>query len=143
QLEDLATNKSIGSAKRSREIGRIRDLLETQPFASHLHQIFTFHSRAADALEVYWEANRLPRYEIADDNRSSVVWLQGIKDDEQVALLLKTYLEPHRLEDVADELLPFEADTLAVLRRRSAGRPGILLAEAQQLFAAAAERELG
>ena len=42
QLEDLAINKSITSAKRSREIGRIRDLLESEPYASRAHWIFTF-----------------------------------------------------------------------------------------------------
>ena len=31
QLEDLATNKSLSSARRRREIGRIRDLMENEP----------------------------------------------------------------------------------------------------------------
>src|SRR5208282_6827349 len=44
QLEDLATNKALAASKRRREIGRIRDLLETQPYASMLHQTFTFHA---------------------------------------------------------------------------------------------------
>ena len=66
QLEDLATNKSINSAKRSREIGRIRDLLEGAPYAGRLHFVFTFHNTAAQVLERFWSviaslASKSPR----------------------------------------------------------------------------------
>ena len=47
QLEDLATNKALSAAKRRREIGRIRDLMETEPYASMLHMTYTFHATAA------------------------------------------------------------------------------------------------
>lgn len=139
QLEDLATNKSIGSAKRSREIGRIRDLMEIEPYTSRLHFVFTFHNTAAKVLERFWEVNRLPRFEIAPDNTSAVVVLRGLSNDEQVAELLRVYLDDKRLEHVEDSLLPFEPDALSVLRQVSDGRPGILLASAHEILQRAAE----
>ena len=65
QLEDLATNRSVTAPKRSREIGRIRDLLESAPYATRLHMIFTFHNRAAQVLDRFWEENRLPSFEVS------------------------------------------------------------------------------
>lgn len=143
QLEDLATNKSITSAKRSREIGRIRDLLETEPYASRAHWVFTFHNSAAIVLERFWEQNRLPRFEIAPDNTASVVVLRGLSNDDQVAQLLKVYLGDRRLEETDDELLPFKPDALTVLREVSQGRVGIVLRQAHELINAAAERGRG
>jgi hypothetical protein len=143
QLEDLATNKSITSAKRSREIGRIRDLLEAEPYASRAHWVFTFHNSAAIVLERFWELNRLPRFEIAPDNTASVVVLRGLSNDDQVAELLKVYLEEKRLEPVDDELMPFKPDALAVLREVAQDRVGIVLSRAHELFNAAAERGRG
>jgi hypothetical protein len=143
QLEDLATNKSITSAKRSREIGRIRDLLEVQPYASRAHWVFTFHNSAAIVLERFWEQNRLPRFEIAPDNTASVVVLRGLSNDDQVAELLKVYLEEKRLEPVDDELMPFKPDALAVLREVAQDRVGIVLSRAHELYNAAAERGRG
>jgi hypothetical protein len=142
QLEDLATNKSINSAKRSREIGRIRDLLESAPYAARLHFVFTFHNTAAQVLERFWSVNRLPRFEIAPDNTASVVVLRGLSNDDQVAELLKVYITDKRLEHADDELLPFEPDTLGLLRTVSQGRVGILLGKAHELLNAAAERGL-
>jgi hypothetical protein len=139
QLEDLATNKSINSAKRSREIGRIRDLLEGGPYVGRLHFVFTFHNTAGQLLERYWEINRLPRFEIAPDNTASVVVLRGLSNDDQVAELLKVYMSDKRLEGVEDDLLPFEPDSLAVLRDVSRGRVGILLGKAHELLNAAGE----
>lgn len=143
QLEDLAVNKSVTSQKRSREIGRIRDMLEDEPYASRVHHVFTFHNSAAMVLQRYWEQNRLPRFEIAADNTASVVVLRGLSRDDQVAELLKVYLEERRLEPVEDELLPFTPDTLGVLRQVSQGRVGILLRQAHQLLEAAALRGRG
>jgi hypothetical protein len=143
QLEDLATNKSITSAKRSREIGRIRDLLEGEPYASRAHWVFTFHNSAARVLERPWELNRLPRFEIAPDNTASMVVLRGLSNDDQVAELLKVYLEARRLEPVDDDLLPFKPDALAVLREVAQDRVGIVLSRAHELFNAAAERGRG
>ena len=77
QLEDLATNKALAASKRRREIGRIRDLLETQPYASMLHQTFTFHATAAMALDSYWEQNRLPSFEDNPANQAAVTVLRG------------------------------------------------------------------
>ena len=139
QLEDLATNKSINSAKRSREIGRIRDLLEGGGYAGRVHFVFTFHNTAAKVLERFWEVNRLPRFEIATDNTASVVVLRGLSNDDQVAELLKVYLSDKRIESIDDELLPFEPEALGVLREVSQGRVGILLAKAHELLNAAAE----
>jgi hypothetical protein len=143
QLEDLATNKSITSAKRSREIGRIRDLLEAEPYASRAHWVFTFHNSAAIVLERFWEQNRLPRFEIAPDNTASVVVLRGLGNDDQVAALLKVYMEEKRLEPVDDELMPFKPDALAVLREVAQDRVGIVLSRAHELYNAAAERGRG
>ena len=142
QLEDLATNKSITAAKRSREIGRIRDLLEAQPYASRVHFVFTFHGQAASVLERFWEANRLPSFEATASNTASVVVLRGLQSDEQVAALLRVYLEDKRFGRVDDPLLPFEADALSVLRDVSEGRAGILLNRAHELLNAAAEQGL-
>jgi hypothetical protein len=143
QLEDLATNKSITAAKRSREIGRIRDLLETEPYASRAHWVFTFHNSAAIVLERFWEQNRLPRFEIAPDNTASIVVLRGLSNDGQVAELLKVYLDEMRAGPVDDELLPFKPDALTVLREVSQSRVGIVLAQAHELLNAAAERGRG
>ena len=77
QLEDLATTRSITAAKRSREIGRIRDMLEGPPYANRVHLIFTFHNRAALMLERFWEENRLPPFEISPRNAASIVVLRG------------------------------------------------------------------
>ncbi len=138
QLEDLATNKSMTSAKRSREISRIRDLLEEQPYASRLHLVFTFHNSAARVLERYWEENRLPRYEIAPDNMAALVVLRGLASDEQAAEVLKVYLQDKRLERVDDELAPFDPAAVGVLRSVSEERVGALLANAHRLIEAAA-----
>jgi hypothetical protein len=142
QLEDLATNRSITASKRSREIGRIRDLLESAPYATRLHMIFTFHNRAAQALERSWEENRLPPFEVSSSNTSAVVVLGGLKDVEQAKELLRVYLEDARVDDVEDDLLPFEPAAVEVLREVAAGRPGILLSRARELLNAAAEQEL-
>jgi hypothetical protein len=84
QLEDLATNKSLSRAKRQREIGRIRDLMETEPYASMLHTTFTFHATAARELDTFWEQNRLPSFEDTSANQAAVVVLKGMRDDDQV-----------------------------------------------------------
>lgn len=142
QLEDLATNRSVTSQKRSREIGRIRDLLESIPYATRLHMIFTFHNRAAQVLDRFWEENRLPSFEVSPSNTSAVVVLGGIKDAEQAKKLLRVYLEDARTEPVEDDLLPFESRAVDVLREVSDGRPGVLLSRARELLNAAAERAL-
>jgi hypothetical protein len=143
QLEDLATNLGITSAKRSKEIGRIRDLLEEQPYASRLHQVLTFHSSAAIKLARYWEPQRLPRFDIAPDNMSVIVELKGMTTDDQASDVIKAYLEEKRLGPALDELAPFEPGAVAVLRAESKGRVGILLTKAHGLFHAAAEAGLG
>ena len=140
QLEDLATTRSITAAKRSREIGRIRDMLEGPPYANRVHFIFTFHNRAAQVLERFWEQNRLPPFEITPSNSASMVVLSGLKDDKQVRELLRVYLEEKREGNVDDELIPFEPDSISVLRTVSDGRVGILLNRAHGLFNFAAER---
>ena len=142
QLEDLATNRSVTSAKRSREIGRIRDFLESTPYATRLHMIFTFHDRAAIVLDRFWEENRLPPFEVSPSNTASVVVLYGIKDAEQARELLRVYLEDARIDNVDDDLLPFEPGAVEVLREVSDGRPGVLLSRAHELLNAAAEQEL-
>ena len=139
QLEDLATTRSITAAKRSREIGRIRDMLEGPPYANRVHFIFTFHHRAAQVLERFWEQNRLPPFEISPSNSASLVVLRGLKDDTQVRELLRVYLEEKREGNIEDELVPFEPDSIGVLRVVSEGRVGILLNRARELLNFAAE----
>jgi hypothetical protein len=141
QLEDLATNRSITAPKRSREIGRIRDLLESAPYATRLHMIFTFHNRAAQVLDRYWEENRLPPFEVSSSNTSAVVVLGGLKDVEQAEELLRVYLKDARIDDIEDDLLPFEPAAVEVLREVADGRPGVLLSRARELLNAAAEQE--
>ena len=139
QLEDLATTRTITAAKRSREIGRIRDMLEGPPYVNRVHFILTFHNRAAQVLARFWEENRLPPFEISPSNKASVVVLRGFKDDAQVSDLLRVYLEEQREGPVEDDLLPFEPGAVTVLRKVSDGRAGVLLNRARELFNFAAE----
>lgn len=144
QLEDLATNKSLSAARRRREIGRIRDLMENEPYASRLHLTFTFHATAATELETFWEQNRLPSFEDTPSNQAAVVVLRGMRDDDQVEALLRVWLDAHRIDpSTPGELVPFERDALTVLREVSQGRPGILLNRANELFQAGAEAQKG
>jgi len=144
QLEDLATNKSLPAARRRREIGRIRDLMENEPFASMLHMTFTFHATAAQELETFWEHNRLPSFEDTSNNQSAVVVLRGMQDDDQVEALLHAWLDQHRIDPATSgDMAPFKRDALTVLRDVSQGRPGILLNRANELFQAAAEAQKG
>ena len=97
QLEDLATNSALSAARRGREIGRIRDLLENEPYSSMLHMTFTFHATAAGKLERFWEQHRLPSFEDTLSNQAAVVVLRGIRDDDKVEALLSAWLgrQPH------------------------------------------------
>ena len=144
QLEDLATNMSLSAARRRREIGRIRDLLENEPYASMLHMTFTFHTGAAQNLELFWEQHRLPSFEDTPSNQAAVVVLRGIRDDDQVEALLCAWLDTHRINtSTPGDLVPFERDVLTVLRLVSQGRPGMLLNRANELFQAGAEAQKG
>lgn len=144
QLEDLATNKALPASKRRREIGRIRDLLETEPFAGMLHQTYTFHATAARELDSFWEANRLPSFEDTPSNQAAVVVLRGTRDDDQVEALLKAWMTPHRNEvEIEDELVPFDRSALSVLRQASKGRPGDLLNKANEVLDAGAKAQVG
>ena len=139
QLEDLATTRTITAAKRSREIGRIRDMLEGPPYANRVHFVFTFHDTAALVLERIWESNRLPPFEASSSNAASVVVLRGLKDDTQVSDLLRVYLGEQREGHVEDDLLPFDLGAITMLRNVSDGRVGILLNRARELFDFATE----
>jgi hypothetical protein len=144
QLEDLATNKALPASKRRREIGRIRDLLETEPFARMLHQTFTFHATAARELDSFWEANRLPSFEDTPSNQAAVVVLRGMRDDDQVEALLKAWMGPRRNDvEVDDDLVPFDRSALSVLRQVSQGRPGDLLNKTNEVFDAGAQAQVG
>ncbi len=144
QLEDLATNMALSAAKRKREIGRIRDLMETEPYASRLHMTFTFHAAAAGELESFWEMNRLPSFEDTPSNQSAVVTLRGLRDDDQVEALLKVWMKPRRNENpIPDDLVPFDRGALSVLRQVSHGRPGLLLNRAHEVFEAGAGAQVG
>ena len=144
QLEDLATNKALPASKRRREIGRIRDLLETEPFAGMLHQTYTFHATAARELDSFWEANRLPSFEDTPSNQAAVIVLRGMRNDDQVEALLKTWMIPHRNDvEIEDDLVPFDRSALSVLRQASQGRPGDLLNKANEIFEAGALAQVG
>ena len=144
QLEDLATNRSLSAARRGREIGRIRDLLENEPYASMLHITFTFHATAGRILEGFWEQHRLPSFEDTPSNQAAVVVLRGVRDDDQVEALLRVWLDAYRMDSsTSGELVPFERDALAILRLVSQGRPGILLNRANEVFQAGAEAQKG
>lgn len=144
QLEDLATNMALPASKRKREIGRIRDLMETEPFASRLHMTFTFHDAAARELESFWEMNRLPSFEDTPSNQSAVVTLRGLRDDDQVEALLKVWMEQRRNGNpIPDDLVPFDRGALTVLRQVAQGRPGLLLNRAHEVFNAGAEAQVG
>jgi hypothetical protein len=93
-------------------------------------------------LDRYWEENRLPPFEVSSSNTSAVVVLGGLKDVEQAKELLRVYLEDARLDDIEDDLLPFEPAAVEVLREVADGRPGVLLSRARELLNAAAEQEL-
>ena len=124
QLEDLATTPTVTKGKRTREVGRLRDIIaETHPFARHLHCVFTFHIRAADALGEMWTLNRLPSYDPEDPaNEGFVVVLRGITETEQVRTLLATYLDTRRVHGETGEITPFEESALPVLLQRSGGK---------------------
>ncbi len=144
QLEDLAANRSLSRARRGREIGRIRDLMETEPYSSMLHMTFTFHANAAAQLDTFWEQNRLPSFEDTSSNQAAVIVLRGLRDDDQVEALLRVWLDAHRIgNSTQGEMVPFERDALTVLRRVSEGRPGILLNRANELVQAGAEAQVG
>ena len=145
QLEDLATTQTVTKAKRTREVGRLRDIIsETEPFIGHVHFIFTFHVRAATALDEMWRLNRLPSYDPEDvANQSAVVVLRGIHDIDQVRTLLTTYSDDVRIDpEEIGKLAAFDESALPVLLDHSCGRPGILLADANKLINNAAELEL-
>ena len=142
QLEDLANNRTLTKAKRDREVGRIRDLQEQDPYASQLRMVLTFHSTAAAALADFWLKHRLPSFEAVPANDSAVVVLRGITSDEAGAELLRVYLDACRVESVDDDLLPFQADAVSELIAQSQGRVGILLSQAHKILDATARAGL-
>jgi hypothetical protein len=144
QLEDLGKKGALTAAKRRREIGRIRDLLEIEPFASRLHMSFTFHEAAASNLEGDWYANRLPSFDHGGANSAAAVVLRGLRDDDQVEELLKVWMEPKRNEHAGPSpISPFTQDVRGVLLSVSQGRPGILLNRGNELIWAGAEAQVG
>ncbi len=104
--------------------------------------IFTFHNRAAQVLDRFWEENRLPPFEVSPSNTAAVVVLGGLKDTDQAKELVRVYLDNARTEQIEDDLLPFESGAIDVLRDVSDGRPGVLLSRAYELLNAAAEQAL-
>jgi hypothetical protein len=143
QMEDLGKKGTLTAAKRRREIGRIRDLLEIEPFATYLHTSFTFHTAAAMTLEGDWEANRLPSFDYGHSNSAAVVIHRGLRDDEQVSRLLEAWMADTRNDHAGSSpISPFADDVREVLRAVSNGRAGILLNRANELFYAGAEAGL-
>jgi hypothetical protein len=141
QLEDLVGNRSVSAAKRSREVARIRDLLEVAPFGQHVSFTFTFHHSAASVLKDFWVQNRLPPFEVNDANQAAIVVLRGLQDSEQVTEILRVYLDDVR-DTARQDILPFQPNVAPVLLDTSGGRVGILLQQAHELFNAAAQINL-
>jgi hypothetical protein len=109
-----------------------------------LHQTYTFHATAARELDSFWEANRLPSFEDTSSNQAAVVVLRGIRDDDQVEVLLKAWMAPHRNDvEIEDDLVPFDRSAVSVLRQVSQGRPGALLNMANEVFDAGAQAQVG
>lgn len=143
QMEDLGKKGTLSAAKRRREIGRIRDMLEIEPFALHLHTSFTFHQAAAWTLETDWETNRLPSFDPSPSNSAAVVVHRGLRDDSQVAALLTAWMADQRNEHAGPSpISPFTEDALGVLLAVSRGRAGVLLNRANEVYWAGAEASL-
>ena len=142
QLEDLATNKTQSRAKRYREIGRIRDLLEDEPTRSMLHTTFTMHDTAADLLQEFWTPHRLPSYAVRRANMGQIVLLEGLKDDCAAADVLGAWLTTARLDGFTGEAHePFEMRAVRALREFAEQRVGpFLVAASKVLDAAEADR---
>ena len=138
QLEDLATTPTVTKAKRVREVGRFRDIAsETKPFIGRLHFVFTFHDRAAVALQEMWTMNRLPSYDPEDSAAENyIVVLRGLKKPEQVKILLSTYVDAGREGRKAGDV--FHPSAYQAFLNAAMGRPGIVLCDAHNLCAKAA-----
>jgi hypothetical protein len=135
QLEDLATNKTQTRARRYREIGRIRDLLEDEPSRSMLHTTFTMHDTAASDLEEFWIPHRLPSYQLRKSNMGQIVLLEGLRDDRAAAGVLGAWLATERqngFTGAAQE--PFEMSAVRALREYAEGRVGPFLVAAAKVF---------
>jgi hypothetical protein len=142
QLEDLATNKAQSRAKRFREIGRIRDLLEDEPTRSMMHTTFTMHDTAAYELEEFWVSHRLPSYELRRANMGQIVLMQGLSDDLSAAKVLAAWLSTERDESfTGPDHSPFQISAVRALREAAEARVGpFLVAACKVLDAAEAER---
>ena len=102
-----STNKSLSRARRQREIGRVRDLMENEPYASMLHMTFTFHATAAREIDTFWQQHRLPSFEDTPANQAAVVVLRGMRDDDQVEALLRAWLDAFRVDTwTGGEMVP-------------------------------------
>jgi hypothetical protein len=138
QLEDLATAKSQTRARRYREIGRIRDLLEDEPTRSMLHTTFTMHDTAAAELEDFWVPHRLPSYHLQRANMGQIVLFEGLRGDHAAAEVLAAWMTPERTNRFSgDPHHPFELSAVRALRERSEGRVGQLLVDAAKVIDAA------
>jgi len=138
QLEDLATNKSQSRAKRFREIGRIRDLLEDEPTRSMLHTTFTMHEHAGVELEEFWTQHRLPSYEPRRANMGQIVLLQGLRNDPAAAKVLAAWLSTEREDGyTGSPHAPFEMSAVRVLREAAESRVGPFLVKACKVLDAA------
>jgi hypothetical protein len=142
QLEDLATNKAQSRAKRFREIGRIRDLLEDEPTRSMLHTTFTMHDTAAYELHDFWVAHRLPSYELRRGNMGQIVLLEGLRNDAAAANVLATWLSSEREDGYeGEDHVPFQMSAVRALRNSAEARVGpFLVAACKVLDAAEAAR---
>ena len=144
QLEDLATARNIPRATRQREVGRFRDIFaETAGFRGHCHAVFTFHNRAAAALNDFWHLERLnPPFSPQDPiGRTATTVLEGLTSVGQVEALLTTYLDSVR-ECPTGTADPFETSTYQVLLERCEGRIGQILSEAYAILDQASDELL-
>src|SRR5439155_13988314 len=97
QVEDFA-DADIPRKRRHMEVERFRDLaIETQPFGEMASYVLTMHPLAARSIEEFWSLARLPRIDFGNrQNERVTVILKALETPEQVAPLLKPYLEAFR-----------------------------------------------
>ena len=142
QLEDLGKKGALSAAKRRREIGRIRDLLKIEPYAgcSISPSRSTRPQRTSSnptgtriaCLASTPQAPTLPPWWSSGDSRGRPGRgpTQGLDG-----------APPPAGGD--DDITPFTPDALTALRTHSEGRPGYTLRHANEVFMAAAEKQLG
>ncbi len=135
QVEDFAS-ADVPKKRRHMEVERFRDLaIETQPFGEMASYVLTMHPAAAYTIEEYWSLARLPKMDFANrQNERVTVVLKALETPDQVARLLRCYLDAYRVGTPPDPLFPLTMDGIELIRRLAGGRPGEILRRANRLI---------